>query len=76
MVFIDFRFDGYDNRGIYHSETERILVYPTQHECIEDILYTISHETIHYALDKADETLDDDMEEKIIYRIQWAEEWL
>ena len=76
MVFIDFRFDGYDNRGIYHSETERILVYPTQHECIEDMLYTISHETIHYALDKADETLDDDMEEKIIYRIQWAEEWL
>lgn len=76
MVFIDFRFDGYDNRGIYHSETERILVYPTQHECIEDLLYTISHETIHYAIDKADETLDDDQEEKIIYRVQWAEEWL
>ena len=76
MVFIDFRFDGYDNRGIYHSETERILVYPTQHECIEDLLYTISHETIHYAIDKADETLDDDQEEKIIYKVQWAEEWL
>ena len=76
MVFIDFRFDGTENRGMYYPDTERILIFPTQHECIEDMLYSITHETIHYALDKAEETLDDDMEEKIIYRIQWAEEWL
>tara|TARA_R110002020_G_scaffold148219_2_gene324041 strand:+ start:868 stop:1098 length:231 start_codon:yes stop_codon:yes gene_type:complete len=76
MVFIDFRFDGQENRGIYHSETERILIYPTQHECMEDMLYSITHETIHYALDKAEETLDEDQEEKLIFRIQWANEWL
>ena len=76
MVFIDFRFDGFENRGIYHSETERILIFPTQHECIEDMLYSIIHETIHYAVDKAEETLDDDQEEKLIFRMQWADEWL
>mgnify|MGYP001162197767 FL=1 len=76
MVFIDFRFDSQENRGMYYPDTERILIFPTQHENVEDMLYSITHETIHYALDKADETLDDDMEEKIIYRIQWAEEWL
>ena len=76
MVFIDFRFDGFENRGIYHSETERILIYPTMHENIEDMLYSIIHETIHYAIDKAEETLDEDQEEKLIFRIQWANEWL
>ena len=76
MVFIDFRFDSTENRGMYYPDTERILIFPVQHENVEDMLYSITHETIHYALDKADETLDDDMEEKIIYRIQWAEEWL
>ena len=76
MVFIDFRFDSYNNRGVYHSDTERILVYPPQHECVADILSTISHEIIHYALDKSEETLDEEQEEKIIYKLQWAEEWL
>ena len=76
MVFIDFRFDSTENRGMYYPDTERILIYPIQHENVEDMLYSITHETIHYALDKADETLDDEQEEKIIYIIQWAEEWL
>lgn len=76
MVHIDFKLENGDNRGLYYTETERILVYPLQHENVEDMICTIIHETIHYAIDKADETLDDDQEEKLIYKIQWADEFL
>jgi len=76
MVSIDFKLESGENRGLYYSETERIIIYPIQHENIEDMIYTINHELIHAAIDKADETLDEDQEEKTIYRIQWAEEWI
>ena len=76
MVSVDFKIENGENRGIYYSETERIIVYPLLHENVEDLLNTINHELIHAAIDKADETLDEDQEEKTIYRIQWADEFI
>lgn len=74
---MDLRINGYDddNRGIYYSETGRCLIFLTNHESIEDIYKTISHEAIHYCLDEANENdnMDEDMEERLIFCIQWAE---
>jgi len=73
---INFLLEHGENRGLYHSETEKIEVFPYQHENVEDIISTIVHETIHLAIDKADETIDSSEEERLIFRMQWADEWL
>ena len=73
---IDFRIEKGDNRGVYHSDTKRILIYPPQHENIEDMIDTINHETLHYAIDKTDELMDEDQEERVIFNLQWARETL
>jgi len=77
---IDLRINGYDddNRGIYYGESGRCLIFLTNHEAVEDIYKTINHETIHYCLDVADESdnMDEDMEERLIFCMQWAEEAL
>ena len=77
-IKIDLRINGYDddNRGIYYSETKRCLIYLPNHETIEDIYKTINHELIHYCLDEAGESehMDEDMEERLIFCMQWAEE--
>ena len=52
---INFLLETSENRGLYHTETEKIEVFPFQHENVEDIISTIVHETIHLAIDKADE---------------------
>ena len=77
-IKIDLRINGYDddNRGIYYSETKRCLIYLPNHETIEDIYKTINHELIHYCLDEAGESelMDEDMEERLIFCMKWAEE--
>ena len=73
---IDFKMEKGDTRGIYYHETQRILIYPLQHENVTDLLYTITHELIHLSLDKLDEDLDEDQEEKIIFYLQWSDEFL
>ena len=77
-IKIDLRINGYDddNRGIYYSETKRCLIYLPNHETIEDIYKTINHELIHYCLDEAGESelMDEDMEERLIFCMQGAEE--
>mgnify|MGYP003627767561 FL=1 len=67
-----------DNRGIYYSETERCVIYLPNHETLEDIYKTITHELIHFCLDKnhENENMDEDMEERLIFCTQWAEESL
>tara|TARA_B100001559_G_C16146154_1_gene459764 strand:- start:224 stop:472 length:249 start_codon:yes stop_codon:yes gene_type:complete len=77
---IDLRINGYDddNRGIYYGESGRCLIFLTNHEAIEDIYKTMNHEIIHYCLDKAGESenMDEDMEERLIFCVQWADETL
>ena len=69
MCTMDFRIYG-ENRGIYYDETNRCLVYLTNHETLSDLLSTMTHEVIHHCLSKlgvADE-IDEDMEEKQLRR--------
>ena len=54
---------GCDERGIFFSETGRIVIYLNNHETLDDILCTITHELIHKCINDFDETLDDDQEE-------------
>ena len=69
---MDFKTTGCDERGIYYSETNRILIYLNNHESLDDILSTITHELIHKCINDFDETLDEDQEEKLIYQMAWA----
>jgi|TARA_B110000263_G_scaffold243830_1_gene251077 Zn-dependent peptidase ImmA (M78 family) len=75
---VDFKVKHDDNRGIYYSETERCVIYLPNHETLEDIYKTITHELIHFCLDKnhENENMDEDMEERLIFCTQWAEESL
>ena len=74
---MDLRINGYDddNRGIYYAETERCLIFLPNHETLEDIYKTINHELIHSCIDKAgeSESMDEDMEERLIFCVQWAD---
>tara|TARA_B110000014_G_C20081856_1_gene565420 strand:- start:624 stop:866 length:243 start_codon:yes stop_codon:yes gene_type:complete len=75
---VDFKVKHDDNRGIYYSETERCVIYLPNHETLEDIYKTITHEVVHYCLDKnhENESMDEDMEERIIFCLQWSDESL
>lgn len=76
MVTVDFRAFGKGEAGIYYGSSERILVYLNNHESLTDILKTIQHELIHHCIAKCDEDMDEDQEEKTIYFMSWADEFL
>jgi hypothetical protein len=75
MVNSDFRTWGSD-RGNYFPETDRIIIFLNQHETLDDLLSTITHEYIHFCVSEAGEIMDDDQEERIIYIMSWAEQYL
>jgi hypothetical protein len=75
MVNSDFRIWGTD-RGNYFSETDRIIIFLNQHETLDDLLSTITHECIHFCISVSGEIMDDDQEERIIYIMSWAEQYL
>ncbi len=75
MVNSDFRVWGAD-RGNYFSETDRIIIFLNQHETLDDLLSTITHEYIHFCVGEAGEIMDDDQEERLIYVMSWAEQYL
>ncbi len=64
-----------DNRGIYYSETKRAIIYLAMHETLEDIFKTINHEVFHHCFSEAGEAdeMDEDMEERLIFCLQWAD---
>ena len=49
MVNSDFRVWGGD-RGNYFPETDRIIIFLNQHETLDDLLSTITHEYIHFCI--------------------------
>ena len=61
-------------RGEYFAESKRSNVYLSKHECIEDIICTCTHETIHHVINQFDVDLDVDMnqEHKLIKKMAWA----
>ena len=72
---VDLKCRGDENRGIYYEETRRCLIFLSMHETLEDVYRTITHEVIHHCfsiLDEAD-NMDEDMEESLIFNIQWAD---
>ena len=75
MVSIIFKIEKNDNRGIFYEETSRCLIYLPMHETLDDLYKTISHEVFHFCFDKAGEAehMDEEMEEKLIFQLQWAE---
>jgi len=72
---VDFVVEKNDLRGVYYSETDRCLVFLPMHEDIEDLYRSITHELLHYCFEKADEaeSMDERMEEALIFNMQWAE---
>ena len=73
-LHVDFRTHGRtvsDDRGCYYEETGRALVILQNHECVEDIISTIIHESLHFCM-RDEENIDDEMEEELIFRMQWA----
>jgi len=69
---VDFRLGG-DNRGLYYEETSRCLIFINNHENIEDIYKTNTHEVLHHCIEESGVQIDEDQEEKLIFNIQWAE---
>ena len=73
----DFKIVG-DDRGCYYEETDRCLIYLHHHESIYDLFKTIQHELLHFCFSKLEvsDDMDEEQEEKLIFRIAWAEEIL
>ena len=60
-----------EDRGCFYEATNRALVMLPNHESFDDIISTIIHESIHFCL-REDEDIDEEQEEEIIFRMQWA----
>jgi|TARA_B110001454_G_C12585524_1_gene377916 Zn-dependent peptidase ImmA (M78 family) len=74
-VTVDMRTYG-DDRGTYYAETHRCVVNLNHHESLDDVYQTIQHELLHFCFDDLGETpiMDEDQEERLIFRIQWSKE--
>ena len=73
-LHVDFRTHGRtisDDRGCFYEVTNRALIMLPNHESFDDIISTIVHESIHFCL-REDESLDEEQEEEIIFRMSWA----
>jgi uncharacterized protein YjaZ len=73
MVSSTFKVIG-DDHGEYYTNSERINIFLNKHENVEDIISTIIHEYLHHCI--KGEELDDDQEERLIFAMQWAHEYL
>ena len=73
---MEFKLFGCDERGMFYPDSGRIIIYLSNHETIEDVYKTITHELIHNGIHKADEDFDEDLEERLIYCMQWADEYI
>lgn len=79
---MDFRlFDHRDDqvKGLtfYNGKKSRILIFLHHHETIEDIYSSITHELIHYCIDKHSMAkLDEYQEHDAIFKVVWADEYL
>ena len=65
-----------EDQGCYYTETKRCVVYLNKHESSYDIRKTIDHELFHYLLDKLKVNIDEEQEHKLIFYLQWAEEYI
>ena len=75
QLITDFAIHGEDF-GAYYSETNRAIIYLINHESLDEILKTINHEILHYIFDLFDLVIDEEQEHKLIFKMQWAKEYL
>ena len=75
QLITDFAIHGEDF-GAYYSETNRAIIYLINHESFDEILKTINHEILHYIFDLFDLIIDEEQEHKLIFKMQWAKEYL
>jgi len=75
QLITDFAIHGEDF-GAYYSETNRAIIYLINHESLDEILKTINHEILHYIFDLFDLIIDEEQEHKLIFKMQWAKEYL
>lgn len=75
-VIVDLKSHGRENRGIYYSDSHRINIFLSSHESVEDLFKTIQHELIHHCIDLCEEEMDEDQEEKLIFTMAWADDFL
>ena len=68
---VDFKVFGKEERGIYYSETRRAIIYLNNHESLDDVYKTITHELIHHCL-RDYEDIDEMQEERLIFCMNWA----
>jgi uncharacterized protein YjaZ len=60
-----------------NGKNRRIVVYLHQHNTLDDIYATITHELIHYCIEKYEMAqLDDYQEHEAIFKIMWADEYI
>ena len=59
MVKMEFKLFGCDERGMYYPDSGRIVIYLSNHETIEDVYKTITHELIHNGIHKAEIKYDE-----------------
>ena len=76
MVTVDFKVFGKNESGIYYPTSQRVLIFLNNHESLTDVYRTIQHELIHHAIGVCGEEMDEDQEEKTIYFMAWADEFL
>lgn len=70
---MDFNFD-IEDRGIHYPESGRVLINPSKHESLQELLDTMDHEMLHPALDEFD--LDEVQQHWVIKKIAWIDEFL
>jgi len=68
---VDFKVFGKEERGIYYPETHRAIIYLNNHESLDDVYKTITHELIHHCL-RDYEDIDEMQEERLIFCMNWA----
>ena len=68
---VDFKVFGKEERGIYYQETRRAIIYLNNHESLDDIYKTITHEIIHHCLRDYND-IDELQEERLIFCMNWA----
>ena len=69
---MDLKVHGCDERGIFYPDSGRIIIYLNNHETLDDIESTITHELIHKCINSFDIDIDEDQEEALIYNMAWA----
>lgn len=75
-ITTDFKTFGSEDRGRYYPDSQRLLVYISNHESLADIFKTIDHELFHHCIHQCDEEMDEDQEERLVFYLAWAEEYL